>query len=144
MDLIPKLGGSIKDQELLRISNTKDGLSISRMLEDQTIFRPIIPTQDGSNSSHLKQITLSMSKTRNLLMLREVEILKDKLFGSGKHTMEQTKDGRFNILMKNHQLQRRVSMRNSVFIEIDLSTLSQECFSIELPILTATLLEFKL
>jgi hypothetical protein len=144
MDSILKLGGSIKEQRPSRISKTKDGLSTSRILEDQTISKLITLTQDGSNSSHLKQITLLMSKTRSLLMLKEEEMLKDKLFGFGKHTMEQTKDGRFNILMKSHQLQLKESMRNSVFTEIDHSTLSQECFSIELHILTATLLEFKL
>jgi hypothetical protein len=57
MDSRLNLGGSIKNQEQLRTLNTEDGLSTSRMVEDQIISKLITPTQDGSNSLHLKKDT---------------------------------------------------------------------------------------
>jgi hypothetical protein len=122
MDSRLNLGGSIKNQEQLRTLNTEDGLSTSRMVEDQTISKLITPTQDGSNSLHLKKDTLLMLKTKNVLMLREDKIKKDKLFGSGENIMVPIKDGPWNILTKRNQLQLRELMKISVFIETDHSS----------------------
>jgi hypothetical protein len=122
MDSRLNLGGSIKNQEQLRTLNTEDGLSTSRMVEDQTISKLITPTQDGSNSLHLKKDTSLMLKTRNVLMLREDKIKKDKLFGSGENIMVPIKDGPWNILTKRNQLQLRELMKISVFIETDHSS----------------------
>jgi GH43 family beta-xylosidase len=49
-------------------------------------------------------------------MLKVVKMLKDNQYGSGDNTMEQTKDGKFNILMRKNQLQRKELIRNSVSI----------------------------
>jgi hypothetical protein len=92
------------------------------MLEDQTIFKLITPTQDGSSSSHSKKDTSLMLKTRNVLMLREDKIKKDNLFGFGENIMVPIKDGPWNILTKRNLLQLRESMKILVFIETDHSS----------------------
>jgi len=54
MDSILNNGGSIKSPKPSRIGRTRDGHSISKVLEDKETCKLGTPTQDGGNSSDMK------------------------------------------------------------------------------------------
>jgi hypothetical protein len=69
-------------------------------MEDPTIFKVITPTLDGINSSSIKPTTSLMLRTKKFLMLKVVEMLKDKLSGSGEDTTKPTRNGILFMLMR--------------------------------------------
>jgi len=101
-----KSGTSIK---LLRLSevDTKTILFTFKAMEDQTMLLWQVPTLDGGNFSNLTENTLSILRTRKLLMLREEKMLKDKPFGPGEDTMVLTRDGLFFTLLIEKLIERR-------------------------------------
>jgi hypothetical protein len=86
-------GGLTKSQRPLRMLSIRTGPLISKVQEDQTIFKLTTPTPNGSNSSDMNHKTLSTLKTTKFLISKEEEMLKDNLFGYGRDTTVPIKDG---------------------------------------------------
>jgi hypothetical protein len=70
------------------------------VLEEPTTCRSGAPTQDGSNSSSMKEKDSSTGRTIKYLMSMEARMKKEDQLSSGTSTMEPTKSGRLYILTK--------------------------------------------
>jgi len=65
------------------------------------------PTPTGGRSSDMKESNSSTGQMERHLMFQVERIVKDKLFGYGRSTVEPTRDGRFYILTKHQRFQRK-------------------------------------
>jgi hypothetical protein len=71
-------------------------------------------THNGSRSSSMKLIDLSISKTERTLMFQEQRMLKDNQLLFMVKPMDLTRNGRLSILIKLRKIERRDSTKTSV------------------------------
>jgi hypothetical protein len=115
MDVHLSSSGSIIDQELSNHGNTRAGLGISKMLEDQTTCTYGTQTLDGSSSSSMiaKVNSSSMLGTRKFLMLLVEEILKETMFRSGRRMDLRLSNSQSSMKTRKRRLKLLVKMKNS-------------------------------
>jgi hypothetical protein len=89
-------------------------------------------TQIGGRSSSIKENTLSMVQTRELLKFSKTRMLKDKNVLSIQEPTAGTRDGELSILIKLPRRKLRAMIENTDSISIDSSTSDQEFHSGEL------------
>jgi hypothetical protein len=111
----------IKNPRLLKLIMV-DHLTF-RMLVDQVIFRYGLLTQDGSNFSDYKEITLLMKKVK-FLMFMVMSMLKTEMSLSGTDMEDLINNGRSYMLMLLSLSQLQVSTQIGVSTSIDHSILS--------------------
>jgi hypothetical protein len=101
-----KSGTSINHRRQLDV-DTRTTLSTFKAMVDLIILQSLAPTLTGGNFLDLMVNTLSMSRTRRLLMLKEEKTLKVKLYGHGEDITVSTRDGLFFTLQIEKLIERR-------------------------------------
>jgi hypothetical protein len=121
-----KFGTLIKLAKPFIPRDTSSSRGTSRMQVNPTTCKSGTLTVDGSKSSSMSRIALSMLKQARYLKCKAIKIKKDKKLESGTDIMDPTKSGKSSIPM-NMMLtnQPKVSTRTLGSILEDLSTLSQ-------------------
>jgi hypothetical protein len=99
---------------------------ISELLVDQETCKFGQPTQDGGNSSLMKEASSQMLRTTESLMFTKERILNTKQLLCGRDTVRLTRNGRSSILTKLSKLKLRDLTKSSVSISTDHSTSDQD------------------
>jgi hypothetical protein len=123
----PRSGTLIKPQRQSSPTNRNIDLGISRAKEDPPICKSGTPTVNGSNSSSMTMVTLSILKTGKYLKSKDLRTKKVRMLCFGKERTPRTNNGLLSILMERKKKQRMVSILTLAYISIDHSILSQKC-----------------
>jgi hypothetical protein len=121
-----KSGTSISHQRQSEV-DTRTTLSTSKAMEDQTTLLWQALTLTGGSFSSLMVSTLSILRTKRLLMLKEDKIKKVKQFGHGEDITVWTRDGLFYTLLTERLTKRREWTRISEWKSTDHSSCNPEC-----------------
>jgi hypothetical protein len=113
-----------------RPSDPKHGRTMvcksNQPVDQQTSDSHLLSNQDGGNCSDTKDNSLSMIKERSLKSQKDL-ITRTKTSWSTTRMVKYTSNGRSSMLMSIRESQSRVnSMRNSVFMSKEISTLFQQ------------------
>jgi hypothetical protein len=103
-------------------------LSILKATENPISSEFVQPTQDGGNSSHMREVTSSMLETAiRFLKLKETKMQNSLKLLSTRRQVVRTRDGELFMLTNQMQLRPRESMKNLASISTDHSISDQEC-----------------